>query len=252
MIVICEDKGEKMDRTKIQWTEYSWNPWHGCNKVSEGCKFCYMFRDKEKYGQDPTKVIRSAKSTFNKPLHIKEPSMIFTCSWSDFFIEEADTWRSAAWDIIEETPQHTYQILTKRPERILGHIPLKKLNNVWMGVSIESNKHADRVNYLLPFNGIKFISFEPLLEDIQWRDSFNEVDWIIIGGESGNDKGKYKYRECSFLWIDQLIVHARVNNVKVFVKQVGTHLAKKLSLKNRHGGDINEIPAHERIREYPQ
>jgi protein gp37 len=109
--------------SKIEWTEATWNPWHGCHKVSAGCKNCYMFRDKAKYGQDPNVVVRS-KTRFYDPLKWKEPRTIFTCSWSDFFIEEADPWRDEAFAIMALTPQHTYQVLTKRPERMLEYLGL--------------------------------------------------------------------------------------------------------------------------------
>lgn len=98
--------------SKIQWTDGTWNPWHGCIKVSEGCKFCYMYRDKDRYGLDPTDVQRS-KSNFRDPLKWKEPKKVFTCSWSDFFIEQADEWRAEAWEIIKNTPHLTYQILSQ-------------------------------------------------------------------------------------------------------------------------------------------
>lgn len=107
------------ENTKIEWTDATWNPWHGCRKVSPGCKNCYMFRDKARYGQDPNIVVRSKDATFYAPLKWKEPRKIFTCSWSDFFIEEADEWRDEAFAIMALTPQHTYQVLTKRPERML-------------------------------------------------------------------------------------------------------------------------------------
>jgi protein gp37 len=209
-----------IEKSDIEWTDYTWNPFQGCHKVSEGCKVCYMFRDKERYGQNPNVVVRSSKATFNKPLSIKEPSLIFTCSWSDFFIEEADRWRDECWDIIKKTPQHTYQILTKRPERILFHTPLTKLDNVWIGTSIESNKHYDRVKHLIPLKCTRFISFEPLLERIEWRYNYGEVDWIIIGAESGYETGKYKFRDCNIEWIIDLANKASKDNVKVFVKQV--------------------------------
>lgn len=109
------------ENTKIEWTQSSWNPWHGCHKVSAGCKNCYMFRDKARYGQDPNVVVRS-KTKFYDPLKWKEPRTIFTCSWSDFFIEEADEWRDEAFAIMALTPQHTYQVLTKRPERMLEYL----------------------------------------------------------------------------------------------------------------------------------
>jgi protein gp37 len=107
--------------SKIEWTEATWNPWHGCHKVSQGCKNCYMFRDKARYGQDPNVVVRS-KTKFYDPLKWTEPRTIFTCSWSDFFIEESDAWRDEAFAIMALTPQHTYQVLTKRAERMRDYM----------------------------------------------------------------------------------------------------------------------------------
>ena len=104
--------------TGIEWATATWNPWHGCTKVSPGCAHCYMYRDKTRYGQNPAAVTRS-KTTFFDPLKWKEPqARIFTCSWSDFFIEEADAWRPEAWNIIQNTPQHSYLILTKSIARL--------------------------------------------------------------------------------------------------------------------------------------
>lgn len=243
--------------SNIQWTESTWNPFHGCKKVSAGCKYCYMFRDKEKYGQDPTVVVRS-KTKFNDPSKWKEGRMIFTCSWSDWFIKEADEWRPEAWEIIKYTPRHTYQILTKRPERILKHLPPDwgdGYPNVWLGVSVEngSNVATERINYLCEVPAaIRFISFEPLIGHPQGFVT-NKVDWVIIGGESGNDIGKYRYRPCELHWIEHIIEGYRDMSpgTKIFVKQLGTYLAKKLGMSDRHGGNIDDFPEHLRIREFP-
>lgn len=252
--------------SKIQWTENSWNPWHGCKKVSDGCKYCYMYRDKEKYGQDPTKVVRS-KTKFNDPLKWKEPTVIFTCSWSDWFIDEADEWRDEAWRIIKATPQHTYQILTKRPERIASHLPKdwgEGYHNVWLGVSVEKNSIlAERVWPLIQIPAaVRFISAEPLLSHIDLGldariensiDKLRErIDWVIVGGESGNDNGKYIYRPCELEWIEWIVEQCKDNNVSVFVKQLGTHLAKQLKMKDRHGGNIEDFPLALKIRQFPQ
>jgi len=148
----------------IEWTEATWNPWHGCLKVSPGCAHCYMYRDKRRYGQDPTLVVRS-KTAFDSPRRWKDAKMIFTCSWSDFFVEHADQWRAAAWDVIRQTPQHTYQILTKRPERIRDHLPEGwPFRNVWLGVSVENPRFYHRIESLkvIPAS-IRFLSLEPLL-----------------------------------------------------------------------------------------
>lgn len=108
--------------SSIEWTDATWNPWHGCHKVSAGCKNCYMFRDKARYGQDPNVVVRAGDKTFYAPLKWAEPKKIFTCSWSDFFIEESDPWRDEAFAIMALTPQHTYQVLTKRPDRMYKYL----------------------------------------------------------------------------------------------------------------------------------
>ncbi len=266
---------KKMANTsKIQWTEATWNPWHGCKKVSPGCKFCYMYRDKERYNQDPTTVLRS-KGNFDAPLKWKEPRLIFTCSWSDWFIEDADAWRPEAWDIINRTPRHTYQILTKRPERITAHLPGDwgdGYPNVWLGVSAENQALFDmRVSILsnIPAT-VRFVSAEPLLgpirilEPLSSYPTFDDpgncgepifwgMDWIIVGGESGNEAGRYRYRPCNTEWIAKIIGDCKEKHTRtpVFVKQLGTHLAKQLNCKDRHGGNIEEWPTYLQFREMP-
>lgn len=248
-----------MIETKIQWTEATWNPWHGCKKVSDGCKFCYMYRDKERYGKDPSLVLKS-KTMFSAPLKWKEPKLVFTCSWSDWFIEEADEWRAEAWKIIKQTPHHTYQILTKRPERILQCLPddwRDGYDNVWLGVTVESDKYKHRVKTLgrVPAK-IRFISAEPLIGKVEFDEErhclYMKYDWIIIGGESGNKTGKHRYRPAELKWFSSLINDAHVCKMKVFVKQLGTGLSDELGLKDRHGGDITEFPEHLKIRELPK
>ncbi|HEC61284.1 MAG TPA: DUF5131 family protein [bacterium] len=155
-----------IDKSKIEWTDFTWNPWYGCHKVSAGCKNCYMFRDSIRYNKDrDPNVVMRGKTTMDKPLKIKKPSMIFTCSWSDFFIEEADEWRSEAWEIIKQTPHHTYQILTKRPLRVADNIPADGIpKNVWLGVSVEQAAYFDRIEQLKRMTAnIRFISYEPLI-----------------------------------------------------------------------------------------
>jgi protein gp37 len=226
--------------TGISWTEATWNPWHGCIKISPGCKFCYMYRDKERYGQDPTKVVRS-KTTFTNPMRWKEPRVIFTCSWSDFFIEEADGWRPEAWEVIRKTPQHTYQILTKRPELIAARLPEdwgQGYENVWLGVSVENQKYADeRVPALLNTPAkIRFLSIEPILGPVElvqhdqefgfvinWLTGFDGcdpaipgIDWVICGGESGPER-----RPMQTEWATSLRDQCKEAGVKFFMKQMG-------------------------------
>lgn len=110
--------------TKIEWSNSTQNFWIGCEKVSEACKFCYMFRDLNRYKQfDPKGYTRVSDKTFYQALKWKDSRRIFTCSWSDFFLEAADADRPDAWRVIKDTPWHTWLILTKRPERILDNLP---------------------------------------------------------------------------------------------------------------------------------
>ena len=108
--------------SKIEWTDKTWNPWMGCEKVSPGCKYCYMYRLQPGLGKDPTKVKRS-KTTFFDPLKWRKSAMVFTCSLSDFCTEQADGWRNEAWEIIRRIPHLAYQILTKRPKNIKDRLP---------------------------------------------------------------------------------------------------------------------------------
>ena len=218
------------DTTAIGWTEKTWNPWHGCTKISPGCKFCYMYRDKARYGQDPTRIVRS-KSTFIAPLSWHDPAMVFTCSWSDFFIAEADEWREGAWAVIRETPHLTYQILTKRPERIEKNLPVDwhqrdRWRHVWLGVLIESADYVWRLRHLLSVPAaLHFASFEPLLADVGNIAEYlphsktpgackrRKLGWAIIGGELGAER-----REMDMEAFEKLVEQLR-GFVPIFVKQ---------------------------------
>lgn len=246
--------------TNIQWTDVTWNIARGCSKVDADCKFCYMFRGSfngTRY--NPRRVVRT-KTVFDLPLNTKEPSKIFTCSLTDFFHHEIDSYRHEAWEIIRKCPQHTFQILTKRPQRIEENLPefwsdIK--DRVWLGTSVGSKAGMHRVGELATVipSGIKFLSIEPLHENIEifkgLYSGLGFLDWVIIGGESGNETGHYRYRPCSIKWIEELIDFFHMLGTPVFVKQLGTHLANELKLKNRHGGDITEWPEHLRIRQFP-
>lgn len=257
--------------TAIGWTDATVNFWTGCHKVSMACKYCYMYRDKERWAVDPKIVMRTNDKTFKQALHWKEPKKIFTCSWSDFFIEEADKWRDEAWDIIKRTPQHQWQILTKRPERIKQCLPKdwgeKGYPNVWLGVSIENNAVAyDRLWRLIEIPAaIKFVSAEPLLERVDLlldkcltgNAIEHGIDWVIVGGESGHGKVpedknvKYRYRKTEIEWIEDVVAQCVLSGVPCFVKQLGTHLAKEMKLNDKTGSDINEFPVHLKHQQFP-
>lgn len=257
--------------SSIQWTEATWNIARGCKKVDSDCKFCYMYRESFNGTRYESKEITRTKTVFDMPLKLKEPSKIFTCSLTDFFIEEIDSYRSEAWDIIRQCPQHVFQILTKRPQRIQDNLPdywEEIKDRVWLGTSIGSQQSMHRLSDLiLPIQpGIKFLSLEPLyspidlglFEQIDFGHKVGDlIDWVIIGGESGNETGKYRYRPCKIEWFESIISQIqkfnreRETEIAIFVKQLGTHLSKELGLSDRHGGNIDELPEHLRIREFP-
>jgi protein gp37 len=272
------------ESTNIQWADATVNFWVGCEKVSEGCKFCYMYRDFEnRYKQDPKVIRRTKDATFLKAITWAEPKRIFTCSYSDFFIEAADEFRAAAWDVIRRTPQHDWMILTKRPERIEQCLPpdwgSKGYQNVWLGTSIENEDRKSRIVDLLSVPAaVHFLSLEPLLGPVNLQrvslkqdtymnpldgtfsnDKLNlsgdleqKISWVIIGGESGNEIGKYNYRPTEYEWITDIIHQCKEAGTKIFVKQTGVHLAKELKLQYREGGKLEELPAEIQIREFPK
>lgn len=268
------------ETTGIAWTERTWNPWQGCHKVSAGCANCYMYSEKIRYGQRPNEVVRSKPATFNAPLKWKEPARVFTCSWSDWFIEEADAWRAEAWEIVRRTPHLTYQILTKRPERIAGALPADwgpGWPNVWLGVSVENQAAAfTRLPQLIEMPAaVRFVSAEPLLGPVDltpWlvaelgergRSRLGLLHWVIVGGESGP-----KARPMDVAWARSLVAQCRDAGVAAFTKQLGAEAftARRiedvngqpfdsrtyLTMRDVKGGDPAEWPEDLRVREFPE
>jgi len=182
------------ESTAIAWTDQTWNPWRGCTKISPGCENCYMFTAQERYGRDPSVVVRT--KTWGEPARWNRaaqaegrPRRVFTCSWSDWFHNDADAWRAEAWAIIRSTPWLQYQILTKRSGRIAGKLPADwgaGYPNVWLGVSVESDKFLWRMDDLRKIAAaVRFISYEPALGPIAHSLNLDRIDWVIQGGESG-------------------------------------------------------------------
>ena len=278
--------------SKIEWTEQTWNPIVGCSKVSAGCQNCYAISQAyrnaaigqkmenpgrlayyegltEKRGDrvEWTGVVRFVPEALEIPLKRKKPTTWFVNSMSDLFHESVtfeQLFKIAS--IILATPQHTYQILTKRPERmtkvwvevlellqssINGTMEappiIKPLSNVWLGVTIENQEAvSDRAGFLhqLYDQGWKtFYSCEPLLEEVNLHLDRHPVDWVVIGGESGN-----KARPCNVEHIRSIVKQCRDANVPVFVKQLGSNAYYPMAGK---GSDINEFPEDLRVREYP-
>lgn len=231
--------------TAIAWTDHTWNPWMGCEKVSPGCAHCYAEREHLKYKLPDFAALRRSKTTFDAPLKWKEPARVFTCSWSDFFHEDADWWRPEAWEIIRQTPHLTYQILTKRPERILSQhcLPTDWGNgwpNVWLGVSVENQRWRERAEQLTEIPAaLRFVSCEPLLGPVSFRwmrggvystdangfrslkhlDAFRQTfGWVIAGGESGSDA-----RPMEEKWARTIRDECAEAGVPFFLKQLGGH-----------------------------
>lgn len=259
-----------MNRSFIQWCNYTWNPWLGCRRVSSGCDFCYMHRLMHK--QNPSTVRRNTVCQFLKPYGIAGSQLIFICSMSDFCIEEADKWRLEAWDIIKNTPQHIYLILTKRVGRIKDCLPpdwgAEGYPNVILGTSIEDQKVINRIVILsklkTPESKFKlFISAEPLIGPIDFianqklQNAFKLIDWVIVGGESGDAPVGtpgfiYYYRPTQSIWFDKIIAQCSQYQIPLFVKQLGNHAAVKLGLRDKKGGDINEWHPDYQIRQWPR
>src|SRR5690606_41874640 len=129
------------NNSHIEWTDATWNVARGCSKVDADCKFCYMYRDSMNGTRYEPKDVKRTKTVFELPLRLEGSKKIFTSSLTDFFHPEIDSSRAECWDIIRKCPQHTFQILTQRTERILEHLPPdwgEGWENVWLGTSIGS------------------------------------------------------------------------------------------------------------------
>jgi len=157
--------------SSIEWTHHTWNPQQGCTPVHTGCVNCYMYRDKRRYGQDPTVVVRSKPPTFRKVLspEWRSGQRVFVCSWSDFYHPAADGWRPEAWDLMARRPDLRYIIPTKRPERIVEHLP-----DWWAGqdnfIHLASVSDQPSARWMVPpllrVQGLRGLSVEPLVAQL--------------------------------------------------------------------------------------
>jgi protein gp37 len=214
-----------------------------------------MYREQRQYGHDP-EALRRSKTKFSEPLRWREPRLVFTCSWSDWFHPAADMWRNEAWDVIRQTPHLTYQILTKRPELITERLPDdwgEGWANVWLGVSVENSRFTWRASELRAIpSKVHFVSAEPLLGSLFERSRTREpldlsgIDWLIIGGESGPGS-----RPMEIAWATELASACEKSSTAVFVKQLGSVLGKSLDARDRKGGDFAVFPSALQRREMP-
>lgn len=183
-----------MSTSKIEWTDASWNPITGCTKISSGCQHCYaevmarrlcaMRVDKYKNGFQVT----LHEDCLDEPVKWRKPRTIFVCSMSDLFHKDVPfEFIDKVLKVIERTPQHRYQILTKRADRMAEFFSTRTVPaNVWLGVTVDVKTSKPRIDALRSIKGapIRFLSCEPLLEDLAELDLMG-IDWIIVGGESG-------------------------------------------------------------------
>lgn len=264
------------DQSTIEWTDATWNPVRGCTKISPGCRNCYAetfaerFRGVKGHPYEQGFDLRLVPEKLNAPLGWKKPKRIFVNSMSDLFHEGVPfEYISKVLDTMVKTPHHTFQVLTKRPERMLAY--LRWFNegttpNVWWGTSVEDRKHGLPRIELLKRSGIRntFLSCEPLLEDLD--ADFTGIGWVIVGGESGPGA-----RPCNIEWIRRIVRKTKGLGIPCFVKQLGSKPTfyddgdgaggpiyefrvgppDYNSVHNRKGGDPSEWPDDLRVREFP-
>ena len=234
------------EKTKIEWTESTWNPVTGCTPVSAGCLHCYAARFAKRLQAMGNPRYKNAfnitihEDLINAPLRWKKPQMVFVNSMSDLFHDEVpiDTIK-AIFQTMNNAPIHTFQVLTKRAERLAQLAPeLNWTPNIWMGVTVENQDNLYRVDLLKSTNAhIKFVSAEPLLSALETID-LTGIDWLIVGGESG--PGCRPIKED---WILDLKQKAEQNNTAFFFKQWGgTNKKKAGSLLQ--GKEYKEYPLY--------
>jgi protein gp37 len=222
------------DNSAIEWTEATWNPVTGCHQVSPGCAHCYAKTFAERwrgvpghpyeYGFD----LQLWPHRLEQPLKWSRPRMIFVNSMSDLFHEGIPTdYIERVFDVMGRAEHHTFQILTKRHERLAELAPsLEWHPNIWMGVSIENRRFVHRADYLRSVDAaVRFISAEPLLGSLENLD-LSGIDWLIAGGESGP-----KHRPVKVGWLRELRDRCVDESVAYFFKQWG-------GVRSKSGGRV--------------
>lgn len=253
-----------MRETAIEWTDSTWNPVAGCSVMSAGCTNCYamqMARRLEAMGVEKYKdltrksgsrtvwngTVYEDHSSLEIPLRWKKPRKVFVNSMSDLFHPSVSSeFVSKVWSVMERTPRHSYQILTKRPDRMAelsASGRLAKLPNVWLGTSVEDKSVVYRVDELREVRtAIRFISFEPLIGPVGSVD-LTGIDWAIVGGESGP-----RARPIREAWIDEIHDACRVFRTAFFFKQWGAwgkdnkRRSKKQNGRTYRGQTWDEMP----------
>ena len=217
-------------RSAIEWTEVTWNPVTGCTKISHGCRFCYAERMSkrllamgvEKYKEGFSPAVHEA--ALGEPLRWRRPRLVFVNSMSDLFHKRVPAmFIETVFDVMNRASQHTFQVLTKRPGRVvqLGR-RLRWTPNIWLGTSIESERWLGRLARLRDTDAhTKFLSLEPLLGPLLGIP-LQEIDWVIVGGESGPGA-----RPMDIDWVRDIRDNCLQNGVPFFFKQWGGVFKKK-------------------------
>jgi protein gp37 len=233
-----------MAQSSIEWTEMTWNPTTGCNKVSAGCKYCYaevMTRRLHAMGIEKYKdgfEVRVHEDALDVPYSWKKPKVVFVNSMSDLFHPEVPfEFIEKVFKVMNDTPQHTYQVLTKRADRLYElHLRLNWTNNIWMGVSVENEKVVDRIDFLRETNAVvKFLSCEPLIGPLR-NLNLDNINWVIVGGESGR-----KARPMKEAWVWDIRQQCQDAGVAFFFKQWGG-VNKKKTGRVLGGRTYDEMP----------
>ncbi|MCL2805730.1 MAG: phage Gp37/Gp68 family protein [Treponema sp.] len=251
-----------MKTTKIEWTDRTWNPITGCSKISSGCANCYaeiMARRLKAMGQKKYKdgfTLTLHEECLDEPLTWQKPHTVFVCSMSDIFHKDVPiSFINKIMKTIKATPYHRYQLLTKRSERMLEYFKTHDIpQNVWLGVTVEAKEYKKRIDdlRLLKNASIRFLSFEPLLGDLEELNLTN-IDWVIVGGESGVS-GRQMKKE----WILNIKQQCEEQNASFFFKQWGTWGSdgkkrnKQANGKKLDGKIIQNIPEFETSISIPQ
>ncbi len=231
-------------KSSIEWTESTWNPLTGCTKVSPGCKNCYAERMALRLKAMGQPNYRNGFSltlhhhTLNLPLQWKSPQMIFVNSMSDLFHPDVpENYISLVFEIMRKASWHTFQVLTKRSERMLNLTPsIAWPDNVWMGVSVENNQYSYRIDDLRETKAcIKFLSLEPLLGSLTNLD-LTHINWVIVGGESGPNA-----RPMNPSWVLDIRDQCHRADIPFFFKQWGG-TRKKQSGRLLEGRTWDERP----------
>lgn len=213
-----------MAQTSIEWTELTWNPTTGCTKISKGCKFCYaeiMSRRLQAMGIEKYKdgfKVRIHPETLRIPYTWKSSKVVFVNSMSDLFHEDIPlSYIKKVFKVMNENPQHVFQVLTKRAERLFElHEELEWSHNIWMGVSVENKKVLPRIDLLRKTKArVKFLSCEPLIGPLE-NMNLKKIDWVIVGGESG-----HRPRKMEPDWVLDIQEQCTKANVAFFFKQWG-------------------------------